>query len=143
MQLIGFSIAEDSITIERGPDRFDLHNNFDFQCMSYAPAQGTLDLNWRRATGDWVKPSDPSGLSLIFAGVYLFKAQERDPEVPITEDGCLDSLGFMRDELLAEMGAFTSHRPAEGCSHLIANFTGGLSIKVGAASVTLHISGSA
>jgi hypothetical protein len=114
MQLIGFSIAEDFITLERGPDRLDLHNNFDFQGMSYATAQRTLELHWRRGTGNWVKPSDPAELSLTFTGVYLFKAQERDPEIPFTEDDCLDSLGFMWEDLIAEMRAFTTNRPAEG-----------------------------
>ncbi|MBB2806100.1 hypothetical protein A7D35_16560 [Xanthomonas arboricola] len=143
MQLIGFSIAEDFIALERGLDRFDLHNNFDFQGMSYAPAQQTLELHWHRGTGDWVKPSDPPELSLSFAGVYLFKTQERDPTVPFTEDNCLDSLGFMWDDLLAEMRAFASSRPSEGCNHLTANFMSGFSIKVGAVSATLHVSGGA
>lgn len=143
MQLIGFSIAEDFIALERGPDRFDLHNNFDFQGMSYAPAQQTLELHWHRGTGDWVKPSDPPELSLSFAGVYLFKAQERDPTVPFTEDNCLDSLGFMWDDLLAEMRAFASSRPSEGRNHLTANFMSGFSIKVGAVSATLRVSGGA
>jgi hypothetical protein len=143
MQLTGFSIAEDFIALECASHRFDLHNNFDFQGMSYSPKQRTLELHWRRGTGSWVKPLDPTELSLNFEGVYLFKAQERDPEMPFTEDDCLDSLGFIWDDLVAEMRAFTSNRATDGCSHFIANFTSGFSIKVGAASATLRVSGGA
>jgi hypothetical protein len=38
MKLIGFSIAEDFIALVCGTDRFDLHNNFDFEGLSYNPA---------------------------------------------------------------------------------------------------------
>lgn len=143
MQLIGFSIAEDFIAVVRGDDRFDLHNNFDFQSMSYAPTQRTLELHWRRGTGSWVKASDPPALSLSFSGVYLFKAKERDPELPFTEDDCLDTIGFMWDDLVAEMLAFSSNRPTKGRTHFIANFVSGFSIKVGATSATLRVSGGA
>jgi hypothetical protein len=143
MKLIGFSIAEDFIALERGLDRFDLHNNFDFQGLSYNLMQRTLELQWRCGLGDWVKPTEPSDLRMSFAGVYLFKTQERDPALPFTEDSCLDSIGFMWDELVAEMRAFTSNQPGDGCTHLTANFMGGFSIKVGAESAVLHVAGGA
>ena len=141
MKLIGFSIAENFIALERGPDRFDLHNNFDFQGLSYNPVQRTLELQWRRGLGDWVKPTEPSDLRMSFVGVYLFKVQERDPAIPFTEDDCLDSVGFMWDDLLTEMRAFTSNQPGDGCTHLTANFMSGFSLKVGAEAVVLHVAG--
>jgi hypothetical protein len=143
MKLVGFSISEDFIALQRSPDRYDLHNNFDFQGLSYDPTQRTLDLRWRRGVGDWVKPTEPSELLLSFAGVYLFKAQERDPAIPFTEDDCLDSIGFIWDDLVAEMRGFTSNQPEEGCTHLVATFMSGFSIKVGADSVVLHSAGGA
>lgn len=139
MELIGFSIAENFIALERGPDRFDLHNNFDFQGLSYNPMQRTLELRWRRGLGDWVKPTEPSDLRMSFVGVYLFKVQERDSAIPFTEDDCLDSVGFIWDDLLTEMRAFTSNQPGDGCTHLTANFMSGFSLKVGAESVVLHV----
>jgi hypothetical protein len=143
MKLIGFSISEDFVALECGPDRFDLHNNFDFQGLSYNPAQRTLELRWRRGLGEWIKATEPSDLCMSFAGVYFFKAQERDPALPYTEDSCLDSLGFMWDDLAAEMQAFTSNQPGDGCTHLTANFMSGFSVKVGAESVILQVAGGA
>ena len=143
MKLIGFSISKDFIALECDQNRFDLHKNFDFQGLSYSSELRTLDLRWRRGDGDWVRPTEPPDLRLSFAGVYLFKAQERDSELPFTEDSCVDSIGFMWDDLVAEMRAFTSNQPGDGCSHLTANFVSGFSIKIGAESVALHIGGSA
>ena len=58
--------------------------------------------------------------------------------MPFTEDDCLDSIGFICDELVAEMRGFTSNQPEEGCTHLVATFMSGFSIKVGADSVVLR-----
>ena len=143
MKLEGFSIAKDCIALERGSDYFDLHNNFDFQGLAYSSAQRTLELRWSRGAGNWVKPTEPSELRLVFAGVYLFKAHERDAEIPFTEDDCLDSIGFIWDNLLSEMHGYTSNQSGEGCMHLNAMFMSGFSIKVGAESAALHVAGSA
>ena len=143
MKLVGFSVAADFIALERGSERFDLHNNFSFRELSYNPGERTLDLRWRRRVGEWVKPTEPSDLCISFSGVYLFKTQERDPALPFTEDDCLDSLGFMWDDLQAEMRAFSSNVPGEGCTHLTANFMSGFSLKVGAESAALHVAGNA
>lgn len=141
MKLIGFSISEDVIALVRGGDRFDLHNDFDFQGLSYSATERLLELHWHRGAGEWVKQTDPPDLRLSFSGVDLFKVQERDPEMPFAEDGCLDSIGFIWDDMVAEMGGFTSNQPGEDCTHLIASFMGGFSIKVGAESVALHAPG--
>lgn len=140
MRLIGFSIAKDFIALEQGDSRFDLHNNFDFQSVSYTPSRQALELNWHRGNGNWIRPSEPLELSLVFSGVYLFKVQERDLEIPFTEDSCLGSLGFMWEDLVTEMRGFTSNIPSEGCRHFIANFMSGFSVKIGAESVVLRVS---
>lgn len=142
MKLLGFSIAKDCIALECGADHFDLHNNFEFKGLSYSPAQRVLELFWQRGSGPWIKATEAAGLRLEFAGVYLFKAHERDPGMPFTEDDCLDSIGFIWDAMLAEMGSYTSNEPKEGCTHLAVRFTSDFSIKVGAESVALHVSGS-
>ena len=142
MKLVGFSIAKDSIALERGSDYFDLHNNFDFQRLIYDLAQRTLELRWVRGAGDWVKATDPAELRLTFSGVYLFKAHERDAEIPFTEDDCLDSVGFIWDNLLSEMHGYTSNQPGDGCTHLNAIFVSGFSIKIGAESAALYVAGS-
>ena len=142
MKLIEFSISKDCIALERGADYFDLHNNFDFKGLAYSSAQRTLDLFWQRGTGDWIKATEPEKLRLVFSEVYLFKTHERDVDFPFTEDDCLDSIGFLSNDMLAEMGSFTSNKPKEGRTHLIAIFMSNFSIKVGAESVALHVTGS-
>jgi hypothetical protein len=143
MKLIEFSVAKDCIALERGADYFDLHNNFDFQGLVYNSVQRTLELHWIRGTGDWIKATEPAELRLSFSGVFLFKASERDPEMPFTEDDCLNSIGFMWDDMLSEMDGYTSNQPKDGCTHLIIMFMSGFCIKVGAESVSLSITGSA
>ena len=143
MKLIEFQVAKDCIALERGSDYFDLHNNFDFQGLEYNSAQRTLELRWVRGVGDWVKATEPAELRLSFAGVFLFKARERDPAMPFTEDDCLDSIGFMWDDMLSEMDGYTSNQPKDGCTHLILMFTSSFSIKIGADSVALHVTSSA
>ncbi|WP_411833522.1 hypothetical protein [Pseudoxanthomonas mexicana] len=143
MELLGFSISKDCISLNCGSDCFDLHNNFDFQGLSYNPINRTLELLWHRGTGNWVKDTDPASLRLDFSGVYLLKAQERDPELPFSEDDCLDTIGFIWDDMLVEMRGYTSNEPKDGCSHLITSFMSGFSIKIGAQSAALHVAGSA
>ncbi|MHC9083964.1 hypothetical protein ACYX7E_02880 [Luteimonas sp. RIT-PG2_3] len=92
--------------------------------------------------GDWVKPSEPAELRLEFAGVHLFKARERDPEMPFTEDNCLASIGFIWNDMLSHIDGYTSKQKKDGCTHLSAMFSSGFSIKVGAESVTLNVTGS-
>jgi hypothetical protein len=139
MELIDFSIAKDCIALECKAGYFDLHNNFDFHGMAYDPTNRTLELLWQRGTGDWIKATDPASLQLNFSGVYLFKARQRDPELPFSEDDCLDTIGFLWEEMLAEMDGYTSNERKEGCSHLIVRFMSGFSIKIGAESAALHI----
>ena len=142
MKLLDFSIATDCIALERGAAYYDLHNCFDFQGIEYDVAKRTVLMRWTRGTGDWVKASEPPELQLEFSGVSLFKAHERDAALPFTEDDCLDSLGFLWDNLLPEMHGYTSNQPAKDCTHFVAIFMSGFSVKVGAESVGLRVAGS-
>jgi hypothetical protein len=139
MKLVEFSIAKDCIAIERGTDYFDLHNCFDFQSLAYNPVKQTLSLHWCRGNGDWVKPTEPAELSLVFSGVYQLKAIERDCEMPFTEDDCLDSIGFIWNYMLDEVG-FTSNIPSAECNVLSLSFMSGFNLKIGAESVNLVVS---
>ena len=139
MKLIEFSIARDFVALERGSSYYDLHNCFEFQSLSYNPTTQKLSLFWHRKNADWVKPTEPAELSLLFSGVYLFKAIERDPELPFTEDDCLDTIGFIWNDMLSEVG-FTSNQSGEDCTILSLSFVSGANLKIGAASVDLVVS---
>ena len=139
MKLIEFSIAKECIALERGSNYYDLHNCFEFQSLSYNPTRQKLDLYWRRRNGDWVKPTEPAELSLLFSGVYLFKAIERDPELPFTEDDCLGTIGFIWNDMLGEVG-YTSNKQGEDCTILSLSFVSGFNLKIGAESADLVVS---
>ena len=132
MELINFSIAKDNIALETGVEYFDLHNNFSFQNLSYNPMGRTLDLTWCRRSENWVKPTDPKQIALLLQGVQLFKASQRDSEIPYTEDDCIDFIGFVWNDSIEEMDGYASNEPAENCTHLIVGFMSGFSLKVSA-----------
>lgn len=139
MKLIEFSIAKDHIALERGSNYYDLHSCFDFQSLLYNPTKQTLDLCWLRSTGDWVKPTEPAELHLIFSGVHLFKAIERDSEMPFTEDDCLDTIGFIWNDMLDEVG-YTPDLSGEDCTILSLSFMSGFNLKIGAGFADLVVS---
>jgi hypothetical protein len=141
MELVGFSISQDWIELHQGSMSFDLHNDFDFQGMSYDSSARTLELRWRRGDGDWIVPTNPDALLLSFSGVYLLKIHERDPAMPFTEDSCLSIIGFIWNDWLSNMHGLASNRPSEGCGHLSISFMSGFSIKVGADSASLSVIG--
>lgn len=71
MELINFSIGDDHVSLWYGDQRHDLHNNYEFQKLVFDPNGQTLELYWS------------PGIKLSFAGVYLLKARQRDPEMPL------------------------------------------------------------
>ena len=137
MKLSNFTIADDHIAFEQSDKYYDVHNCFDFIGFDYDVSKRTIILNWIKNSGDWVPSDSPNRLSLHLEGVYLFKAKERDPDVPFTEDDCLSSIGFLWNELIEEMGGYHSHEPKENCTHLSMEFMSGLAIKIGADSASL------
>ena len=132
MILSDFAIAKDFIALERGAEYFDLHNCFDFKSLTYDVSLRNLVLRWVKSEGDWVKAEEPELLTLTLDGVYLFKASQRDPALPFTEDDCLESIGFIWDDMEDEMNAFTSNEQKDGCTQLCLSFMSGFSFKVGA-----------
>ena len=130
---------KDGIYLVSGEDTLDLHNNYDFTEITYSVAERRATLTWVRSSGDWVPATDPLELQLEFHGVSCFRFMPRDPEMPFTEDDCLDSIGFTWDEMLAEMDGYTASESKDDCTHLIAMFASSFSIKVGAEAVTLNV----
>jgi hypothetical protein len=88
----------DGIYIVQGSYQLDLHNNFAFLEVQYSVADRSASLHWRRRPDDWVPANTPEMLSITFAEVKEFRFMGRDPEMPLTEDDCLSTLGYLTDE---------------------------------------------
>lgn len=127
MELINFSICDDHVSLWYGDRRYDLHNDYEFQKLVYDPNGQTLELYWS------------PGITLSFAGVYLFKTLQRDPEMPFTEDPCLSNIGFLWDDRLDDMESFAATAPSKGCTHMVLLFMSDFSIKVGANSARMEV----
>jgi hypothetical protein len=103
----------DGIYLCQSPYELDLHNDFDFTGLQYSIERRTLTLGWRRSDGDWVRPGTPTGVSVQFREVSEFRFLQRDPEVPFTEDDCLNTFGYWTEEDQAD-GVFllqANHAP--------------------------------
>ena len=132
MKLTNYNISKDFIALEMGNTYLDLHNNFEFVSLEYVFPEKSIVLKWAKSAGEWVPSNGPSSITLTFSGVYLFKSKARDPEIPFSEDSCLESIGFIGNDLIEEISGFFSPEPAENQNHLNISFVSGFAIKIGA-----------
>ncbi len=139
MKLSNFKIAKDNIALEIDDLYLDLHNCYDFIGFKYDVLNRTLEFNWQQNKGEWIQEGLPFNVTLIMEGVYLFKAQERDPEMPFTEDDCLSSIGFICKENLDELVEYYSNEPKDDCTHLNLVFMSGFEVKIGAEKSKVNI----
>jgi hypothetical protein len=140
VKLVNYIISKDFIALEVGNAYLDLHNNFDFISLEYRFSEKSLILKWVKSTGEWVPKNSPASITLTFLGVYLFKSKERDSEIPFSEDACLESIGFIGNDLIEEINGFFSSEPAENQNHLNIAFASGFAVKIGADSSSCVIS---
>jgi hypothetical protein len=92
----------DGIYIVKGNYQLDLHNNFAFVEVRYSVAHCKASLHWSRRPDNWVPPNTPAMLSITFEGVKEFRFLRRDPAMPLTEDDCVSTLGYLTDEPWSE-----------------------------------------
>jgi hypothetical protein len=137
MHLFNFSIATDNIALENEKHYFDLHNNFAFTSMNFDVIERTLSLSWLRRDENWVHENDPKKIELHFEDVSLFKIKERDSEELFSEDDCLNTIGFIHNELMEEMEAYSNNVVTEHENHLNICFESGFSIRIACEKATL------
>jgi hypothetical protein len=113
-------------------ESFDLHNCYNFSQMRYDVSERRVELDWRRVVGERIPASLPRGISLVFLEVSLLKVSERESGAPFSEDDCMDTIGFIWNDMVDQMTAFTSHEPKEGLGHLCITFMSRASIKIAA-----------
>ena len=143
MYLFNFSIATDNIAIENEKHYFDLHNNFAFTSIGFDVVKRTLRLSWLRRDEKWVHENDPKKIELQFEGISLLKIKERDSDKLYSEDDCLNTIGFIHNELIEEMEAYSNHIATEHESHLNICFESGFAIRIACDKATLNEANSA
>lgn len=116
----------------------DLHNAFGFLSFEYNVANRTASLSWRRRSREGVDPDLPRGIRIDFFDVDYLKVEPRDPDVPFSEDDCLDSFGYDSDEGWTD-GQFWVDGPAEPAWRWSFVFRSGAEIVIGGARATLTI----
>jgi hypothetical protein len=92
-----FSWSE-SIYLKYDSREYDLHNDFDFVGINYIIETQSATLKWKRGTGNWVNQNQPKFIVLSISNVSQFEFKPRDPEMPFTEDDCLESFGFLSND---------------------------------------------
>jgi len=127
MELRGFDLG--NIDLEVGEEVYDLHNNFDFLSLSYAVASRELTLRWARGSGDWVPKDSPSEIVITARKVSHLTVIGRDPEMPYSEDDCLNCVSFVgaRD---ATENSFMVASPADPDLHYVFQFMSGFTVRV-------------
>ena len=107
MKGVNFYCAESHEVVVEGL-HLDVHNCFDFRSFHRDVTNRMLELKWRRSEGSWVDAALPKYLSILFFDVFHMSVKPRDPEMPFTEDDCLESFGYDADEECAD-----GHMPAD------------------------------
>lgn len=101
MKLINF-VLKDQIYLVQGDLELDLHNDYDFIEYKYDVVRRNAILKWKKTKGDWVVKGIPGYIKIEISEIFYFSVTPRSPEVPYTEDVCLDDVSFETDEEWAD-----------------------------------------
>ncbi len=103
---------------------FDLHNDFCFVGLRLAPIRRIVTLEFNSLCGDC------QGLALDFSSVSVIRVSGVANDIPVGEDGCLDSFGYLHPDDLDVMDGFLPESSATESYHMIFIFRGGLAVKI-------------
>jgi hypothetical protein len=110
MRLVNFTFYSSiEIGIDGRPRFLDLHNIYGWQSITYLPEQRRITMTWIRPTEGEIQSDLPTAVTvalkglppvvtLEFRGVSRFAASPHDPEMPYTEDTCLNAVTFTPPE---------------------------------------------
>lgn len=98
MQLLNFEI-KDGIYFVINHVELDIHNNYNCSGFNYDFENQKIIVSWNKGTGDWIHQDIPSSLELFLNDVSVFKTKERDPEIPFSEDDCVEQIGFAHHDI--------------------------------------------
>jgi len=127
MHLRGFSLS--NIELAVAGVVYDLHNNFDFIGFSYDVANRSLLLRWKRGAGTWVPADSPASIEISMLEVSHVSASPRSPDLPYTEDDCLDCVSFVEPNQATEE-CFVTESPIPPETHYVFQFMSGFALRV-------------
>jgi hypothetical protein len=113
-------------------ESFDLHNCFDFVGFSYDVAKRTVRLRW--IPNQYAPAEQRHSLVVEMCGVFHVSSSPRDPELPFSEDACLNSVGLI-PPTAPMLDSVQDSAPATW--HHVFAFTSGFMLRIGAVSVCL------
>ncbi|MCP2045922.1 hypothetical protein [Pontibacter sp. HSC-36F09] len=137
MKLTNFEL-EDTVTLRYAGKYVDLHNDYDFCGFKYSVSSQVLEMQWHKFADEESIPNNVEKIKLYFSGVNFLKVQERDREMPVSEDKCIDVIGFLPQEMREDMESF-GVKPDYDNDDMIIIFRGGQTVKINAEEVKLVI----
>ncbi len=148
MRLINFTFYSSiEIGIAGRPRFLDLHNIYDWESITYLPGRRQIRMSWTLPTRERFQPDLPSVVAealkdlppvvvLEFRGVSRFAACPHDPELPYTEDTCLEAVTFTPPEYASDFKSeFEVFR--SDSEHITFMFRSGFALKIWAEEVEL------
>ncbi|PVY41915.1 hypothetical protein [Pontibacter virosus] len=137
MKLTNFEI-EDTVTLHYTGLYLDLHNDYDFHEFKYSLSSQVFEIQWDKLETEETTSNNIDKFKLRFSAVSFLKIQERDAEVPVSEDKCLDVLGWLPQNMRQVMDSF-GLKPDYKNDDMILIFRGGQTIKINAEQVDLIV----
>jgi hypothetical protein len=118
----------------------DLHNNFDFVGFEYNIAEKEINLNWKKAIGDWIDKNEFSNLVLKHKSVTFLKVIDQDENSNYENDSCLGEITFFPSTAREiNDSQIPQSKPKEG-DDLLYFFENGQVIRIQSEEVKLEIS---
>lgn len=139
MHCQNFNVCGDNIGIEVEGAYLDLHNNYDFVGYVHIKADRKVVFTWRKTTGEWVREEDPKSVQLTFEDVSIFRHQERDPEMPESEDRTISYIGFLHPRDVTVMNAYAENIHIDDSYHFVLGLESEEAFKVEAKVARCHI----
>ena len=124
-----------NIDLAVGESIYDLHNDFSFAGFAYDLPTRELELRWLKGTGDWVSKESPSEIRITICGVSYLAVLPRDPDMPYTEDDCLNCVSVVEASQPTESAFITAATP-ENDLHYVFRFMSGFVLRVQAQEAT-------
>jgi hypothetical protein len=81
-----------------GASELDLHNDFEFESLTFNPIDLTVTLLWRRCGQASASSALPTQVRLRCEGVATFAAKPGSASLPSSDARCLSSIGYCSAE---------------------------------------------
>jgi hypothetical protein len=136
MELVNFGFEDRYLIFE--DQKFDLHNDFVLDELSYHVTDAELTLTWQNERYGFIEAVSLEAFRLHFSGIYMIRVVGRDIGGNPRDDAAVGLIGFMWDASEEFEGvAVTESRemvqsPMDGASHLSIVLETDLTVKIGA-----------